>query len=187
MDETEKERKIILECQSGNLEGLSELYDLYVRKIYKFIYYKTLHTQTAEDLTSDVFFKALKNIDTFNFKHKFSSWLYKIAQNTVIDHFRTYKKTENIEDVWDLADDTDLERNLDNKISFEKVKKHLDNLSAIQRGIIIMRIWHDMSYEEIAEVVGKSEANCRVIFSRSLSDLRLETLLAALILLVINT
>src|SRR3989344_5321205 len=184
MDEHEK--NIILDCQSGNVERFSELYNLYIRKIYKFIYYKTLHKQTAEDLTSEVFFKALKNIYKFNAEHRFSQWIYKIAQNAVIDYFRTYKKTENIEDVWELRDDADFVEKIDEKMVFEKVKKCLAGFSSIERDIIIMRLWQDMSYDEISEATGKNTGNCKVIFSRSISKLRSEVLLAALMLLAIN-
>lgn len=187
MNDAENEREIVLACQSGNIERFSELYDLYIHKIYKFIYYKTLHAQTAEDLTSDVFFKVLRNIDRFDPERRFSPWLYKIAQNVVVDYFRTYKRTEDIESARDIADNTDLEKNLDNKMSFEKAEKHLNKLTSIQRDIIIMRIWQDMSYEEIAEAVGKSEGNCKVIFSRSIAYLRLKILLAVLALLIINS
>ena len=93
--DSDRERKIISECKAGQSEAFSQMYDLYVKKIYKFIFYKTFHTQTAEDLTSEVFYKALKNIDKFDFKYKFSTWIYKIAQNAITDYFRTYKKTIN--------------------------------------------------------------------------------------------
>ena len=121
----EQEKNIILDCQSGNVERFSELYNIYIGKIYKFIYFKTLHKQTAEDLTSEVFFKVLKNINKFSTKYRFSPWIYKIAQNTVIDYFRTYKKTENIEDIWGLADDTDFVEKIEEKMIFEKVQKYL--------------------------------------------------------------
>lgn len=186
MTDSDRERKIISECKSGQSEAFSKLYDLYVEKIYKFIYYKTFHTQTAEDLTSEVFYKALKNIDKFNPKYRFSTWIYKIAQNAITDYFRTYKKTINIEDVWDLADDADLIKQVDDKINFNKIKKHLNQLAAIQRDIIIMRLWQDLSYDEISEITGKSAENCRVIFSRSISSLRLKILLIVLLLLNIS-
>ncbi len=55
---------------------------------------------------------------------------------------------------------------------FEKVKVHLKKLSSLERDIIVMRVWQDMSYKEIAEIVGKSEANSKMIYSRSIKKLR---------------
>jgi RNA polymerase sigma-70 factor, ECF subfamily len=181
----QQERDIIVSCQAGNTEHFGELYDRYIKKIYSFIYYKTLHKQTAQDLTSDVFFKALKNIRSVNPDRKFSTWLYTIARNTVIDHYRTFRRTGNIEDVWDLKDDTDFTQGLDDAITFDTLKNHLANLSPTQRDIIIMRIWEDMNYEDIAAVIGKSEGNCKVIFSRSIAQLRAETLAALIVVSLI--
>jgi RNA polymerase sigma-70 factor, ECF subfamily len=180
MDNTEQD--IIASCQSGNTERFGELYDRYIRKIYTFIYYKTLHKQTAEDLTSEVFFKALKNIRSVNPEKKFSTWLYAIARNAVIDHYRTFKRTTDIEDAWDVGDDNDLSEKLDDTKTFEKLQKGLVRLSPIQREIVILRIWEDMSYREIADVVGKTEENSKMIFSRSIAKLRTDVLLALLTL-----
>ena len=87
----EREGEILREYQAGNLEHFGEIYDVYIKKIYNFIYYKTHHKETAEDLTSETFRKALSNIKSFDTHRAFSSWLYRIAQNTVIDHYRTYR------------------------------------------------------------------------------------------------
>lgn len=181
-----RERDIIIDCQKGDTERFAEIYDLYIRKIYKFIYYKTLHKETAEDLTSETFLKSMKNIKKFDVSRQFSSWLYKIAQNTVIDYYRTSKKTENIDDVWDIKDEEDFIEKLDNKLSFKKIKKHLSGLPSMQRDIIIMRVWQDMTYKEISEIIGKTEENCKVIFSRTIAKLRQSIPLTTLILLVIS-
>lgn len=178
------ERNIVLDCQRGKLERFGELYDLYVKKIYNFIYFKTFHKETAEDLTSESFFKALKNIGKFDTSLNFSSWIYKIAQNTVIDHYRTFRRTEDIDDVWDLEDDNDFVEKLDDRLCFERVKKHLSQLPSLQRDIIMMRVWQDMPYKEIAAAVGRSEENCKVIFSRAIAQLR-QLSLAAMVLLII--
>lgn len=166
------------------MERFAELYDAYVKKVYKFIYYKTLHKETAEDLTSETFFKALKNFKSFDSSRSFSSWIYKIAQNTVIDYYRTSKRTENIDDIWDLKDEDDFLKRIDDKTEIKRVKKHLSLLPSLQRDIIIMRIWQNMSYSEIAEVIGKSEDNCKVIYSRAIAKLRESIPIISLILLV---
>ena len=87
---------IVQSCQKGSVEDFGRLYDLYIKKIYNFIYYKTHHQETAEDLVSIVFTKALKKINTFDNSGTFSAWLYRIARNTVIDHYRTKKLDYNI-------------------------------------------------------------------------------------------
>ena len=169
------ESTIIRECQKGNLEKFSYLYDQYIQKIYDFIYYKTLHKQTAEDLTSKTFMKALEKIGSFTMeKGSFSSWLYRIARNNVIDHYRTQKHDSNIDDVWDLSDQKDIKADLDIKNKLAEVEKYLLKLSSDQREIVIMKLWDNLSYNEIAEITGKSVAACKMSFSRTLTKLRSE-------------
>lgn len=166
------EREFVVNSKNGDNQAFGVLYDHYIRRIYNFIFYKTYHKETAEDLTSQTFFKALKNIQSVDPEKSFSSWLYKIAQNVVIDHYRKDRKMEDVDDMWDLSDETDFLTELDTDRNFKKVKKYLDKLPSVERDIIILRVWQDMPYKEIAEIVGKSEANCKMMYSRSIKKLR---------------
>ena len=169
------ENKAIDNCKKGNLKDFAILYDLYVKKIYRFIYYKTHHKETTEDLVSDTFTKALDKIDSFNKeKASFSCWLYTIARNSVIDFYRTKKTSFNIEDVWDLKSDSDTERDLGFSEEMVEVKKYLGKLSAKHREIVILRVWEGMSYKEIASIMDKTESSAKMMFSRVITDLRKE-------------
>jgi len=176
------ELMIVARAQQGDRENFGLLYDRYVKKIYDFIYFKTNHKETAEDLTILVFAKALDNISVFQNTGKFSAWLYRIARNTVIDHYRGLKKDINIEDVWDLSEHKDIALDIDVKNKLQEVKKYLSRLSSEQRDLIVMRVWQDMSYREIATVLGKTEAGCKMNFCRLMKNLRSEILLILSIL-----
>lgn len=181
------ELKLVTLAQKGEAEAFGALYDAYADKIYKFLYYKTHHRETAEDLASLTFTKALESIAKFSpAKGSFSSWLYKIARNNVIDHYRSLKLETDVDDVWDLSDNTDAPADADTKMKLTAVKKYLKYLSADQREILTLRVWQELSYKEIAEVVGKTEQNCKVIFSRALAELRHQIPLAVYILLLLN-
>lgn len=180
------EQQIIISCQKGDCADFALLYDSYVKKIYDFIYYKTYHRETAEDLCSQTFIKALENINTFDFrKGSFNSWLYRIAQNTVIDHFRTKKNELNIDDVWDLSDNSDFAFDLENKLQLEKLQKYLKNIKSSKRDIVIMRIWQQLTYKEIADITQMSEANCKMIYSRTIATLKKEMPLAICLLFLL--
>jgi RNA polymerase sigma-70 factor (ECF subfamily) len=181
------EREQILQCQSGNTEAFGPIYDRHVRTIYNFIYYKVFDKETAEDLTSQTFFKALKNVSSVDPERPILSWLYKIAHNSVLDHYRSSRTTEDIDDFWDLHDeDVDVVGNLDTEVDIRRVKKYLKELSSIERDIIFMRVWQELPYQAIAEIVGKSEANCKMIYSRSLKKLKSMVPLALLLLFILN-
>lgn len=178
-----EDKEIIKRCQKGDLKQFGLLYDKYAKKIYDFVYFKTFHKETAEDIVSNVFLKGLENIKNFDAaKGTFSAWLYAIARNTVIDHYRAKKTHVNIEDVWDLGESEDFAGAIDNKDTLFKVKKYLEKLEPAQREIVIMRVWQEMSYEEIAEALGKSVESCRMSFSRTMAKLRAEMPLLTFVL-----
>ncbi|MCK5027542.1 MAG: RNA polymerase sigma factor [Candidatus Pacebacteria bacterium] len=182
------ELAIIQKCQGGDMSSFEELYDAYVEKIYRFLYYRTKSKETAEDLTSETFFKAMRGIARANDIKQFGAWLYKIANNTLIDHYRTQKHHASLDDeeVMEVKDPQNIERDSENKFVLEQVRKELKKLTDIQQQIVTMRVWDDLSYKEIAEIVGKTEGNCKVIFSRATAQLRKTVPLAAFILFVLT-
>ena len=178
---------IIKNCQKGNLEEFGQLYDKYIKKIYNFIYYKTFHKELAEDLTSKTFMKALENIERFNpNKGKFSSWLYRIARNIVIDHYRTKKHEFNLAEFWGIKDSLNLQDQLETQQKLEKVKEYIAQLTKEQQEIVVMRIWDDLSYKEIAQILEKSESVCKMTFSRVMKNLKSDLVPVLCIVLLLN-
>lgn len=181
------DNSIIIRCQKGDMEQFGLLYDKYIRKIYDFIYYKTHHKETAEDLTSKSFMKAVDKLNTFNIdKGTFQAWIYQIARNTVIDYYRIKKIDANIEDVWDLSSDEDLARDIDSREKLKSVKEYLTILKSEQRDIVIMRVWQGMSHQEIATILGKSEASVKMNYSRTIRTLREKMPLAVYLAFILN-
>lgn len=178
-----QELPIIQACQNGNFDRFAEIYDIYIKKIYNFIYYRTGHKQTAEDITSTVFLKAMQKINSFDSTQgKFSSWLYRIARNSVIDHYRTKKDVANIDDIWDLGQSDNLAHRLDAHLKLEDIQQYMQQFSKQQRQIIIMRVWDGLSYQVIAEITGKSQASLKMTVSRILGKIRKEPSLAGLVI-----
>jgi len=161
------------QCGEGNTEAFGILYDRYIEKIYRFIYYKTFLKETAEDLTSDVFHKAFQKINSYNAaKGPFSAWLYRIARNTVIDYYRTRKSTVSLEDIFDVGEENRTVAEKDAVRTLEKITEYLKTVNARQREIITLRIWEERSYKEIAEMLGGTEDSVKMAFSRGIRDLR---------------
>lgn len=171
---TQTEEDLIAACQSGDTRAFGELYDTYVRKLYDFIYYKTSRKEVAEDLTSVVFMKALQNINKY--KHtdtgSFAGWLYSIARNTIIDHYRSVRPNDAIDDAFDLPHHARIEEHTEASLQIEKIHAYLKKLPSVQRDIILMRVWQELPYKTIAAAVGKTEDNCKVIYSRAIKELR---------------
>jgi len=178
---------LIENCQSGDSEAFGKLYDQYFKKIYSFIYYRVSQKENTEDLVSETFTKAIANINRFNIhKGTFSSWLYRIARNTVIDYYRTSKNEYSLDNIMELHSENNMANNVDISMSLEEVREKLSQLNEEQQEIIIMRVWQQLSYKEIAEILGKSEASCKMIFSRGIKELRLSMMTLLLITMLIN-
>lgn len=163
----------IQKFKAGESEAFGILYDRYAQKIYRFVYYKIFNKEVTEDIVSDIFYKALERIDSFDpQKGLFSTWIYRIARNTVIDRYRTKKQTVDIDNIFDLGVDERTEEKLDAEATLEKVSQYLETLTAQQREIVTLRIWEEMSYKEIAEIVGGNEGSVKMAFSRTIRDVR---------------
>lgn len=168
-----EEHGAIEACKRGDSASFGVLYDQYAAPIYRFIYYKTFSKETAEDLVSDTFHKALSHIHSFDAdRGSFSSWLYRIARNTVIDYYRTRHVTVPIEDIFELGTDERIPEAHDAIRTLDRVNDYLSALSPRQREIITLRVWEGKSYREIAEIMESTETAVKMAFSRSIRDLR---------------
>lgn len=168
-----KELSAIEACQAGTLERFDDLYQAYAEKIYRFIFFKVFQKETAEDITSEVFMKVLERIHQFDAKRgTFSAWIYRIARNAVIDHVRTNRASDDVEEHWTLTSSSNVERDAETNIAFEKVQEALHLLKPEQREVVIMRLWDGLSHQEIADILGMTESNAKQIFSRTVRSLK---------------
>ena len=184
----ENDITLVKRFQAGEREAFGQLYDGYVKKIYDFIYYKTHHRETTEDLVSLTFTKALQALNNFGEREDnyFGAWLYRIARNTVTDHYRSKARQMEIQadDAWDFPADTDIAQDTETKIKIDQVRNYVQKLKNEQRELIIMRAWQGLSYKEIAELTGKSEASLKMMFSRTIKELKKEMPLSLLVVLL---
>ena len=171
----EEEKKHIKQAKRGNKEAFGLLYDHYLPKIYRFIFLKTSNRAEAEDLAHEVFLNAWQSM--YRYKDEgfpFSSWLYQIAKNAVIDFYRTSKKNIQLEAVNEefVKIDATYAENLETAMVLEKLQKNIRVLKPDYQDVLIMRFIEDMSHEEIAAILHKSEGAIRLIQHRALKELK---------------
>lgn len=178
---------IVKSIQSWKRDNFVLLYDKYIKKIYDFVFFKVWNKSEAEDLTSEIFLKAYEWVDRFDLTREstFSSWIYKIANNLVIDYYRMKKDVVSDELVWEMPQFNDILWDIQNRDKIKEVLDYLDTLDPLQKEIFIMRIWNDMSYIEIAQVVGKSVDNCKQIFSRTMKKVLANVSVNSLLIFII--
>ncbi len=183
MDASPDISALVERCQSGDREAFDPLYRHFVQPIYGYVVRRTLDRSVAEDIVSLTFLKALENVSQYSSKKgPFAAWLYGIAKNAITDHFRSSRPHEDIENVWDLASDDDVPEQAQKRLDYAKIRDALKTLPADKREIVLLRLWEGLSYAEIAALTGKTETNCKVIFCRTLAELRKTVPLAVLLL-----
>ena len=168
------ERQLVLQAQAGNSEAFGYLYDAYMERIYRFVYFRVEDQQTAEDITSQVFLKAWSNLDRFSFNRTpYLAWLYTIAHNAVIDHYRTRKVTTALDDVQLSQPDHSeiVENEIDLTVEMQSVKTALQALTDDQQKVLTLKFIEGMSNNEIARHLGKREGAIRALQMRGLQAL----------------
>ncbi len=180
--DVKKEAELLAAAKLGDAEAFGVLYDTYIKRIYDFIFYKTLNVELAEDITSTVFVKAWQNLSQFK-SGSLVAWLYTIARNAVVDYYRRDKAHLNIDDCWDLHDKKDFIAEVDHNLYLDKVREAMVNLKSEERDILIMRFWQELSFSEIAERLNKKEGAVKMACNRALQSLKNKIPLAAFILL----
>jgi RNA polymerase sigma-70 factor (ECF subfamily) len=156
----------------GDVQAFGKLYTSHVTRIYRYAFYNVRHKQHAEDITQEVFLKAWKAIKSCKGKEKtFSSWLYRIAHNLIIDKIR--KRQRELSGVTEIATDIiDTSSNLEAGLEKKDLLKEMDYLPSNQRQVIILKFIQGMDNREIAEIMGKSTGAIRIMQMRALTALK---------------
>ncbi|MEE8372373.1 MAG: sigma-70 family RNA polymerase sigma factor, partial [Dehalococcoidia bacterium] len=128
----------------------------------------------AEDLTEEVFLKAWGAIGRYKWKGQpFTSWLYRIAHNHLVDYYRTKRQHEDLqlqENI--LADDASIEEEVEGNATRQQILKAISSLPEQQQQVVIMKFIDDLDNREIEQIIGKSQGAIRVLQTRALATLR---------------
>jgi len=166
--------KLVDKAIDGDGDAFGRLYDMYVDRVYRHVYYRVGTIEDAEDLTQQVFVRAWQAIGRYKkTASPFLAWLIKISHNLVIDFYRS-KKSETYADFDDVATkpETDPAHLAEAQFSQEEIRRAINKLHGDQQQVILMRFIEDFSYTEIAAALGKSEGAIRVIIHRGLAKLK---------------
>ena len=171
-----EEKSIIDRAIGGDTLAFGLLYDKYHNQIYRFVYLKVSHREEAEDITHHVFLSAWQHIAGYTHKgFPFSSLLYQIARNKVIDHYRTKKTTIDIENLREAdipRHESTLEDTVHSQFQIATIKTALKQLKQEYQDIIIMRYVEELTPSEIARILKKPETTVRVLQHRAIKQLK---------------
>lgn len=155
--------------------AFADLYDKYIDRVYKHVYYKVADQSEAEDITQETFIKAWEAIGSYKRTGApFAAWLIAIARNLIIDHYRARKKLVPLDEGIEIKNDpnTNPEAIAEANINSTIVRSAILKLKEEKQKVIMMRFIDGFSYTEIAAVLNKTEGAVRVTLFRALNDLK---------------
>ena len=178
-----EQEKELVERAKNDTEAFGELYDEYYSKIFGYVLRRTASIEIAQDVTSEVFFKALKNLPQFRWVgFPFSSWIYRIAAHEIANYFRGNKQgqlsLEEVSDSISISDpsaETELieaEAALKRHEEFLTLHQSISKLSVKYQEVITLRFFENKKVKEIGEILGKREGTIKSLLHRALEKLR---------------
>lgn len=164
-------------AQEGDAAAFAVLYEDYYDRIFRYVSFKTGNSLEAEDITAEVFVKMLESIDSFRWQgYQFSSWLFRIAHNLIVDHFRKRGRRHIValDDAPAAATEynPDLDRKLDVDMSMVPVQEAMKDLTDLQREVISLRFAAGLSVAETARAVGKKGNAVKALQHAGIKKLR---------------
>ena len=169
------EKNLIELAIKGEASAFGSLYDHYQPKIYRFVLVKVGRREEAEDLTHQVFLNAWTNIGRYeDVGFPFSSWLYRIARNAVVDFYRAHRENVSLEktDPEMFAMQASVHADLAAKMDLEKVKSAIREMKPEYQDVIMLRFVEDLPIKEVATAMEKSEGAVKVIQHRAIRELQ---------------
>lgn len=155
---------------------LEELYKEIQPRIYAFFFVKTSSRESAEDLTQEVFYEAIKGLPRFSHHSTIQTWLFSIAKNRLKKYYRSQKYKKDLEV---LYRNEELDRNTPEEEVLKKeeqwnIIQQINQLDDITKEIVTLRVYGELSFKEIGVLVEKSENYARVTFHRAKLKLQKE-------------
>ncbi len=167
------ERALVEKAIARDRQAFGQLYDRFVDKIFRYIYYKVGTRTEAEDLTAQVFLKAWEAIGHYHYMDRpFAAWLYRIAHNVVVDYFRTKRDIASLEDFPFAEDDGEtLDEVTEAHLTADTIRRAISHLTTDQQRVIILRFLEGYSTEQVAQILGKQPGAVRTLQHRALAGL----------------
>jgi len=169
----EAQERLMVEAAQKDPSRFAELYEMNFERVYAFVLKRVRDRHETEDLTSEVFHKALENLPRFKWRGvPFSAWLFRIAANIITDRWKRNARELDVPDV-DLEVKASAPNDLEEVEHRALLFRQVELLPADQRRVIAMRFAEEKSIREIAQELGRSEGAVKQLQFRGLQTLRI--------------
>ncbi len=172
MTETQVQ-ELVERTKQGDKDAFASLYEQYVDAIYRYVYFR-VDADDAEDLVETVFVKAWEKIAGYKqTKDNFSSWLFRVAHNLVVDHYRSRKTVEAItEEYQEYRAEYHPKIVTERGIESDLLQKALKGLKDDYQQVLVLKYINELSNKEISALLDKSEGSLRILQFRALKALK---------------
>lgn len=167
---------LVRQAQEQNAKAFGRLYDLLAKRIYNYVYFRVKNKLEAEDITEEVFLKALEALGSYELTEApFTSWLFRIAHNLVIDFYRRSGKFSagSMEEAEGVASpEKGLDELVSGKIEQERLLRAISKLNDDHREVIVLKFVEGLSNKEVGVIMDKTEGGIKSLQHRALHSLR---------------
>ena len=174
-DAPQRVRALVERAQDGDREALEELYLIHFDRIYSYLHMTVGNRHDAEDLTTQTFMRMLESIGKFRFQSApFSAWLFRIAHNLSMDHFRANRRWQPEEDVPEPhgSEERSAEDAAFQSIGRQSMLELIDSLSEEQQQVLTLKFVFNFSNGEAATILDKTEGAVKSLQHRALISLQ---------------
>jgi RNA polymerase sigma-70 factor (ECF subfamily) len=174
-ESTENVRKLVDRAQKGDRAALEELYLIHFDRIYSYLHVSVGNKHDAEDLTTQTFLKMLESIGRFRWQSApFSAWLFRIAHNLAMDHFRSRRRWQPEAEVPEPLDSEEPSAELEamQSIGRESMLELIENLSPEQQQVLTLKFVFNFPNADVAKILDKTEGAIKSLQHRALASLQ---------------
>ena len=174
-ESTENVRKLVDRAQQGDRAALEELYLIHFDRIYSYLHVSVGNRHDAEDLTTQTFLKMLESIGRFCWQSApFSAWLFRIAHNLAMDHFRARRRWQPEEEVPEPhgSEEPSAEIAAMQSIGRQSMLELIEGLSTEQQQVLTLKFVFSLPNAEVATILGKTEGAIKSLQHRALVSLQ---------------
>jgi RNA polymerase sigma-70 factor (ECF subfamily) len=169
------EQAVVTAAQGGDQAALSELYEHYFPKVYRYVSARLLNGEDAEDVTEEIFLRVIDNLKRFTFRGlPFGAWLFRIARNEIVSHVRRQKVRSGTAPLTEFIPDPSPDHVLEIETQFTiaVVREAAEKLPEAQRQVIALRFGAGLSVAETAQALNKTENNVKVLQHKAIAKLQ---------------
>ena len=172
MSQNVNDSELVTRAKAGDHDAFTQIYERYAPAIYRYIYFRIGEAELAEDLQAEVFLRMLEGIHRYEDRGwPISAWLYRIAHDRTIDTIRRRRNRQHVplEDWGGSCDGP--EGSVSAQLEYEELNRTLNDLTHDQRQVIQMRFMAEMSIQEVANKLGRTEGSVKALQHRGLQSL----------------